>query len=62
MCTAQTHLENWTDTLQESLDFHSSSLFTREPVAKAPSNQSAAGNIDIAVHSLDLHLQAALRR
>lgn len=62
--TAEGMLKKWTSSLQQSVDFHSSSFLHEECDKHEPKvlTQSPGENVRIAVHSLDLHLQAALTR
>ena len=55
-------IEEWTVSLQKSHDYHSCGWMNREPVSKTTRTQSNVDDIYVAVHSLDLHLQAALTR
>lgn len=55
-------LEEWTVSLQKSHDYHSCTWINREPVTRKQKSQSSIEDIYVAVHSLDLHLQAALAR
>ena len=55
-------IEGWTSSVQKSYDYHKCSLFTRDPVMKKGQGHTEMEDINTAVHSLDLHLQAALTR
>ncbi|XP_045164506.2 vezatin-like isoform X2 [Mercenaria mercenaria] len=55
-------LEEWTVSLKKAHDYHSYAWMNREPVSKTYRTQSNVENIYVAIHSLDLHLQAALAR
>ncbi|XP_052778938.1 vezatin-like isoform X2 [Mya arenaria] len=55
-------LTSWTGSLQKAYDFNNSSWQTTEPVSRSPPQHSDGENVLVAVHSLDLHLQAALKR
>ena len=55
-------LQDWTHVLDKSYSYHKSYLINREPKDKAMDQSSPCRDIFVAVHSLDLHLQAALTR
>ena len=54
--------ETWSGTLDRSYSFHNSRLLKQEPSLKIRGERSPYRDINVAVHSLDLHLQAALTR
>ncbi|KAL4226026.1 hypothetical protein ACF0H5_014013 [Mactra antiquata] len=55
-------LQDWATSLQKSHDFHSFDWLKKDDVKREPQVNTEQQDILIAVHSLDLHLQAALTR